>query len=263
MALNFPSNPALDQLYQSGSSSTYLWNGDYWETSIPPTQVFVTALSSSFATTASLATRVRSTASSQNVQKNVLFVDSGTGVAHVDAGLRYNPSTNLLTTTASLAVTASVLPTPATSIQASNTTAQTFANLQSTTITGWTNQIAINAGEWNASTGVFTSAGPGTYLVACSLQLASHTYAGANSEVSFFTTISGGIGGGVDRFFNQVTNYSGLTPTLQFTCLVRFTAAGQTMRLQIYNATGNSMSNFTANNGTAITIQEVSRTISL
>jgi hypothetical protein len=159
--------------------------------------------------------------------------------------------------------TASVLPTAATSIQAFNTTAQTFANLQSTTITGWTNQIATNAGEWDASTGVFTSAGPGTYMVACSLQLASHTYAGANSEVSFFTTISGGIGGGVDRFFNQVADYSGLTPTMQFTCLVRFTAAGQTMRLQIYNATGNSMSNFTNNNGTAITIQEVSSTISV
>jgi hypothetical protein len=165
--------------------------------------------------------------------------------------------------TGSLFGTASVLPTPATSIQAVNTTTQTFANLQSTTITGWTNQIAINAGEWNASTGVFTSAGPGTYMVACSLQLASHTYGGANSEVSFFTTISGGIGGGVTRFFNQVASFSGLTPTLQFTCLVRFTAAGQTMRLQIYNATGASMSNFTDNNGTAITIQEVSSTISL
>ena len=163
-----------------------------------------------------------------------------------------------------LVPSASALPNQATCIQAVNTTTQTFANLQSTTITGWTNQIAINAGEWSASTGIFTSAGAGTYLVACSLQLASHTYAGANSEVSFFTTISsGGIGGGVARFFNEAAGYSGLTPTLQFNSLVRFTAAGQTMRIQVYNATGNPMGNFTANNGTSITIQEVSNTISL
>jgi hypothetical protein len=162
-----------------------------------------------------------------------------------------------------LVPSASALPNQATSIQAVNTTTQTFANLQSTTITGWTNQIAINAGEWNPTTGIYTSTGPGTYLVACSLQLASHTYAGANSEVSFFTTISsGGVGGGVARFFNEVANYSGLTPTMQFNSLVRFTAAGQTMRIQVYNATGGPMGNFTANNGTAITIQEISSTIS-
>jgi hypothetical protein len=278
MALSFPTNPTVNQLYQSGSSATYQWNGSYWAISAPA-QTGLSIL------TASYSERVA------NIQAEPPTTGTGSFWYDIDTGnsyIKYDTSwvpvqSNTINATsasfaesasqaisssravsASFATTASVLPIPATSIQASNTTTQTFANLQSTTITGWTDNIAINAGEWNASTGVFTSAGPGTYMVACSLQLASHTYAGANSEVSFFTTISsGGIGGGVARFFNEAANYSGLTPTMQFTCLVRFTAAGQTMRIQVYNGTGNAMSNFTANNGTAITIQEVSSTISI
>ena len=55
MPLIFPSNPVVGQTYQSGSSSTYQWNGSYWETIIPPTQVFATAVSASLAQTASFA----------------------------------------------------------------------------------------------------------------------------------------------------------------------------------------------------------------
>lgn len=57
MPLIFPSNPVVGQTYQSGSSSTYQWNGSYWETAAPPTQVFVTATSASFAVTSSFAQR--------------------------------------------------------------------------------------------------------------------------------------------------------------------------------------------------------------
>jgi hypothetical protein len=41
--LSFPSNPTQGLTYQSGSSSTYEWNGDYWVIVTPPTQVFITA----------------------------------------------------------------------------------------------------------------------------------------------------------------------------------------------------------------------------
>jgi hypothetical protein len=51
--LSFPSNPTQGQTYQSGSSSTYLWNGDYWETSLPPTQTVLNAENAAFAVTAS------------------------------------------------------------------------------------------------------------------------------------------------------------------------------------------------------------------
>jgi hypothetical protein len=66
------------------------------------------AISASFAFTSSVTQQVSTSISSQNLQHNVLFVDTtGPGFVQVDGGLRYNPNTNLLTTTASLALTAS------------------------------------------------------------------------------------------------------------------------------------------------------------
>ena len=65
------------------------------------------AISASFASTASLALSVSTSISTQNLQHNVLFVDtSGPGIIQVDAGLRYNPNTDLLTTTSSFALNA-------------------------------------------------------------------------------------------------------------------------------------------------------------
>jgi hypothetical protein len=55
MALSFPLNPTTGQTYQSGSSSTYQWNGTYWATILPPTQIFVTAQTASFVATSSTA----------------------------------------------------------------------------------------------------------------------------------------------------------------------------------------------------------------
>ena len=60
------------------------------------------AISSSFAQTASFALQVSTSISTQNLQHNVLFVDtSGPGFIQVDGGLRYNPNQDLLTTTSS------------------------------------------------------------------------------------------------------------------------------------------------------------------
>ena len=70
------------------------------------------SVSASYAQTASLAQQVSTSISSQNIQHNVLFVDTtGPGLVQVDGGLRYNPNTNLLTTTASLASLAEVATT--------------------------------------------------------------------------------------------------------------------------------------------------------
>jgi hypothetical protein len=60
------------------------------------------AVSSSFALTSSVALSVSTSISTQNLQHNVLFVDtSGPGSIQVDGGLRYNPNQDLLTTTSS------------------------------------------------------------------------------------------------------------------------------------------------------------------
>ena len=66
MALIFPNNPTLDQLYQSGSSATYKWNGSFWQTTIPPTQTVlnaVNAASASFASTSSFISSLNQTVS--------------------------------------------------------------------------------------------------------------------------------------------------------------------------------------------------------
>jgi hypothetical protein len=66
------------------------------------------AETSSFALTSSITQQVSTSISTQNLQHNVLFIDTtGPGLVQVDGGLRYNPNTNLLTTTASLSITAS------------------------------------------------------------------------------------------------------------------------------------------------------------
>ena len=68
----------------------------------------INSATSSFAFTSSVTQQVSTSISSQNIQHNVLFIDTtGPGFIQVDGGLRYNPNTNLLTTTASLALTAS------------------------------------------------------------------------------------------------------------------------------------------------------------
>jgi hypothetical protein len=261
MSLIFPSNPALNQTYQSGSSSTYKWNGTFWSISAPA-QTGLTVV------TASYSERVVGMQSTPPATgTGSLWYDNDNGNMYVKYDAAWVPAQSSIgnavsASFATTAVTASVLPNQATSIHAFNFTSQSFPNLQTTTITGWTDNIAINAGEWNASTGVFTSAGPGLYLVSANLQLASLTFGGANSEISFFTTITGGTGGGTSRYFNEVTGYSGFPPTLQFTGLVRFTAAGQTLQLQVYNAIGNATTNYSSG-GTHLTMQEISSTISL
>jgi hypothetical protein len=61
MPLIFPSNPSTGQTYQSGSSATYVYNGEAWDV-----QAFgvVSVTSASFAQSASLATRARHTSPS-------------------------------------------------------------------------------------------------------------------------------------------------------------------------------------------------------
>jgi hypothetical protein len=65
----------------------------------------------SVAITSSIAQGVSSSISTQNVAHNVLFqeVTAGATKVEVDGGLRYNPNTNLLTTTASFASNAGLL----------------------------------------------------------------------------------------------------------------------------------------------------------
>jgi len=90
----------------------------------------------SFAQTASIALQVSTSISTQNLQHNVLFVDtSGPGFIQVDGGLRYNPNQDLLTTTSSytlLANTASYVQNAQTASYVVNAISASYVNLAQT-----------------------------------------------------------------------------------------------------------------------------------
>ena len=124
------------------------------------------------AATASIALAVSSSISSQNIQHNVLFVDTtGPGAVQVDGGLRYNPNTNLLTTTASLASlaeTASYATTAPFYVLTSsyNTDSSSLStrttNLESTAST-LTSASASFASSINDITSVYATTGSNTF----------------------------------------------------------------------------------------------------
>jgi hypothetical protein len=101
--------------YSSGSNifgsqitNTQTFTGSVLVTgSITVATPVVNNLTASYALTASLAQQVSTSISTQNLQHNVLFVDTtGPGFIQVDGGLRYNPNQDLLTTTSSYAIQA-------------------------------------------------------------------------------------------------------------------------------------------------------------
>ena len=53
MPLSFPTSPSLNQLYSSGSSAIYQWNGSYWDIQNPTSLVASNIISSSFAVSSS------------------------------------------------------------------------------------------------------------------------------------------------------------------------------------------------------------------
>ena len=104
------------------------------------------ATSASYASTALLAQQVSTSISSQNLQHNVLFVDtSGPGFIQVDGGLRYNPNQDLLTTTASFALTASYVTTAQTASYILNAVSASYASTASYVLNAVSASYATNA----------------------------------------------------------------------------------------------------------------------
>jgi len=92
----------------NSSSQFNLWEFRNDGRLLAPRGIEALSFTGSLLGTASLALQVSTSISTQNQQHNVLFIDtSGPGYIQVDGGLRYNPNQDLLTTTASFALTAS------------------------------------------------------------------------------------------------------------------------------------------------------------
>jgi len=104
------------------------------------------AISASYASTASIALQVSTSISTQNLQHNVLFVDtSGPGTIQVDGGLRYNPNQDLLTTTSSYAIQALSSSFAVTASYATNALSASFATSASYATNALTASFAVTA----------------------------------------------------------------------------------------------------------------------
>jgi hypothetical protein len=133
--LNFPTSSTAGTTYQTGSSATYQYNGQYWEVVTPPTQIIVNAVTSSFASTASYV--VSSSYAITSSYLNNTFIPIY--------------------------------------VQAGNSAAQTVPSQTVTTITNWTNSLVSTGSNWNATTGVFTTTRAGYYRITAALTYAPNS----------------------------------------------------------------------------------------
>ena len=88
-------------------------------------------------------------------------------------------------------VTHAAASTP-TYIFATKGSAQNILANNSTTVTDWANSVSLNAGEWDASTGVFTATKAGYYLVTVSLTYDRHVAATINAEYNVYISKTSG-----------------------------------------------------------------------
>lgn len=104
MALTFPIDPSSGEIYQSGSSATYKYNGEYWIAITPPIQVLTTAASSSYSETVGASItepiEIRSTGGAITKPTNTLFdyfsiVDDGSGWCNAEMKLNYTDTTGV------------------------------------------------------------------------------------------------------------------------------------------------------------------------
>ena len=169
----------------SSTSASYALSSSYAVSSSYSNQ----STNASYAQTASLAQQVSTSISSQNIQHNVLFIDTtGPGFVQVDGGLRYNPNQDLLTTTSSYANTAnSASYALSSSYAVTSTTAATASSvgtlIQAVTISG---SLAVTGSS--LIVGVKTISGS-VFITGSKTVVGSNTVVGTNTiSGSFFTT---------------------------------------------------------------------------
>jgi hypothetical protein len=139
----------------------------------------------------------------------------------------------------------------ATYISAQKTITQSIANATSTILTNYTNDLAINAGEWDAAAGVFTATKTGIYAVSGTIQLESITSA-SPFEVSlsiYKNTSLVSIG----RFFTNGT-WSQFPHSVVTNAIVMLNANDK-IDLRVWQNSGTSYNTYS--NGTSLTIQEL------
>jgi hypothetical protein len=135
-------------------------------------------------------------------------------------------------------------------MSAQNSTTQALAANTYVTITGWTSVTDNSNGAWNASTGVFTVAQAGWYLVTAQLQMASKAW--ASGDFSIVSALKNSTTMAIAQ--NRVpAAYTGYWSTDPLVAMV-YCAVGDTLAIQVElgTSTAGTLSSFTANNNVAI-----------
>lgn len=253
--LNFPANPTLNQTYQSGSSSTYLWNGDYWQVNLPPTQTVLNSINATSATTATTAIQARTTSGTTDTTTWIPLVGNNTTGGQslvLDTELSYNAVTHVLNTTASLA--SSLVGSVPTYIQATKGSNQTIpTGAQLTVITNWGNTIAQNAGEFNQTTGVFTATKAGWYIASATLTYSSIIDT-VNAEYSAGIAKNGAIIAN-NRYFVPLTQTLASFKQVATSPIIVQLAVNDTMTVVAQQFSGSGRTLHT--NGNYVSIQEL------
>jgi hypothetical protein len=164
-----------------------------------------------------------------------------------------------VTATASYATTAgSLVGSRATYIFAYNNGGQSiFSGLPGLALTNWVNTTAINAGEWNPTTGVFTATKTGTYCFTINLTFSS-VIDNINSEYS--ANISkNGVFFGQSRIFVPITQTVASFKQTNVGTAIFSVVPGDTVTFIAMHFTGANRSLHT--NGNTITIQELPTSI--
>jgi hypothetical protein len=142
----------------------------------------------------------------------------------------------------------------ATYIYAFNGGGQTVpAGASGLVLTNWSNSTAINAAEWNPTTGVFTATKAGIYCVTINLTYAS-VIDNANAEYSA-SILKNGANFGQARMFVQVTQTTASFKQPSGGIAIFSVVPGETISFAATHFAGASRTLHT--NGNSITIQEL------
>jgi hypothetical protein len=171
------------------------------------------------------------------------------------------PADLILEATASNAVSSSFATTAAnlvgslpTLVHAQNTSGQSIDTGATVTIASWTNVLAENATEWNATTGVFTATKAGTYLVSANLTYAarstSQTGNIANIQIVKNSTI-------LARVITPALNTASIQRGLGTATVIVSVAVGDTITIRTSHDYGSTATLSTSTGHNSIAIQEI------
>lgn len=152
-------------------------------------------------------------------------------------------------------VTQATASTP-TYIFATKGTIQNIPTNTSTSVVGWANGVSLNAGEWDASTGIFTATKAGYYLVAVSLTYERHVAAAVNAEYNVYiikTSYSTTTLPARAWMFAESTENT-FKPTGSVTAIVSL-ALGDQLSIGTFQSSGATRSVYTS--GNSLVIQEL------